>query len=314
MPQDITTYPAFNPSFTVKELDGTATKATLHLEPLEQGYGHTLGNALRRVMLSSLPGLAIAFVRIDGVDHPYTTLEGLTEDVVELILNLKQLRIKSEKITEGTLVLDVTGAKEVTGADVDGGGQFEVVNPELHLATVAKGKHLRVEMKVEAGNGYVMANEHKSSVIGEIPVDSLFSPVVKVSYKVESTRVGRRTDYDRLVLDVQTDGSVSPLQVLNQSAQILARQFSQVFNPALPQVAEVELNLSPEEVETLKLTVEELDLPTRIANALRKGGFKTVGDLVGVPKGTIAKVKNLGEKSVVVINEALAKKGVSLGE
>lgn len=312
MLQDVSNYPTFNPSFQVNE-QGDGSHALVSIEPLEQGYGHTLGNALRRVLLTSLPGLAITKVRIDGVDHQYTTLEGLQEDVLELILNLRQVRIMSNGAETGTLRLDVKGPAEVTAADIEADGGLEVVNKDLHIATLSKDKTLRVEMTVEPGMGYVLASERKSSTIGEIPVDSLYSPVIKASYNVEATRVGRKTDYDKLVLDIQTDGTIAPLQAVQQAAQILTRQFSQVVNPSEP-VQQEEVKVSPEEAEVLRLTVEELDLPTRIANALRKGGFKTVGDLVGAPKQTIAKVKNLGEKSVDVINEALGKKGVQLGD
>lgn len=304
-----------NPTFQVKEIDAVADQAQLVIEPLEPGYGHTLGNALRRVLLTSLPGAAITSVRIDGVDHQYTTLEGLSEDIVELILNLKMVRIRAlDGATTGVMRISVSGAREVTAADIQAEAGFEVVNSDQHIATLAKGKSLTAEMTVETGVGYVMASERKTNVLGEIPIDSLFSPVVKVSYVVESTRVGRRTDFDKLVLNVQTDGSITPLMAVKQAAQILARQFTQVFDPASVPAPAQEAAISPEEAEVLKLTVEELDLPTRIANALRKGGFKTVGDMVGTPRITIAKVKNLGEKSVDVINEALQKKGVSLGE
>jgi DNA-directed RNA polymerase subunit alpha len=303
-----------NPSFGVTEVEGTAKQATLMIEPLEQGYGHTIGNSLRRVLLSSLPGYSITKVRIDGIDHQYTTLEGMSEDVVELILNLKQVRIKSDRSEGGTLRIDKKGAAVVTAGDIECDGGFEIANPELHLAKIAEGKKLKVEMTVEPGLGYSLAQDRKSSVIGEIPVDALFSPVLKVSYKVESTRVGRRTDFDKVLLTVETDGTIEPGEAVRQAAQILSKQFAQVYNPVLPEPELEESKLTPEEAEVLRLTVEELDLPTRIANALRKGGYKTVGDLVGAPKGVIAKVKNLGEKSVDVINDALLKKGVSLGE
>jgi DNA-directed RNA polymerase subunit alpha len=314
MQQNLSQLAPMNPTFEVSEVESSNSLATLVIEPLEQGYGHTLGNALRRVLLSSLPGHAITSVQIDGVDHQYTSLEGMSQDTVELILNLKQVRIKSESTEPFTLRLAAKGPVEVTAADIKVDGAGEIVNPELHIATLTKGGSLNVEMKVEAGLGYVMAAEMTDSVVGAIPVDALYSPVIKVSYKVESTRVGRRTDFDRIVLHVQTDGTLRPIDAVKQAARILARQFTQVFEPVLPIEEKEEVSLSPEEAETLRLTVEELDLPTRIANALRKGGFKTVGDLQGAPRLTIAKVKNLGEKSVDVIAEALAKKGVTLGE
>ena len=310
--QDLNQYPAMNPTFTVSEVESTDSQARLVIEPLEQGYGHTLGNSLRRVLLSSLPGAAITSVTIDGVDHQYTTLEGLSEDIIDFILNLKQVRINATGNDKGVLRLTKKGPATITAADIECEAGFAVVNPELVVATLAKGKSINAELTVETGVGYRMASEVKSQVIGQIMVDALFSPVIKVSYKVEATRVGRRTDYDRIVLDVQTDGSVSPIEAVRQAASILVKQFGQVVSPTVP-VAPAEMPaVTPEEAEVLKLTVEELDLPTRIANALRKGGFKTVGDLVMTKKGVIAKVKNLGGKSVTLINDALLKKGFSL--
>lgn len=314
MSQDLTQYAPMNPAFSLVEGSMAGNTAELIIEPLEQGYGHTLGNALRRVLLTSLPGAAITAVTIDGVDHQYSALSGLSEDIVELILNLKLVRIKADHEGKGTVRLSVKGAKEVTAADLECEAGFTVVNPDQHIATLAKGKNLEMEMVVETGMGYRLAAEMKSEVIGQIMMDALFSPVTKVSYKVEATRVGRKTDYDRIVLSVQTDGSLTPREAVEQAAQILARQFTQVYAPVMPEVKVEAPTLSPEEAETMKLTVEELDLPTRIANALRKGGFKTVGDLLASNKAVISKVKNLGGKSVDLINEALSKKGVSIEE
>lgn len=302
------------PTFQVTETAGEHGKTLISVEPLEQGYGHTLGNALRRVLLTSLTGCAITSARIAGVDHQYTAVDGVTEDVLELTLNLKQVRIQSEQEEKGILRLSVKGPKTVTAADIECEAGFSVVNPDQHIATVAKGKTLEVDMVAETGIGYTVADEKKSSSIGEITLDALFSPVVTVSYSVEATRVGRRTDYDKLILDVVTDGSITALAAVKQAATILSKQFGQIVTPVMPAQEEKLSSLSPAEAEVLRLTVEELDLPTRIANALRKGGFKTVNDLIGIPKITVAKVKNLGEKSVSVVQEALQKKGVSLGE
>lgn len=312
MQLDLKKYPYMSPSFTVSEAEATASKARLIIEPLEQGYGHTLGNALRRVLLTSLPGAAITSVSIDGVDHQFTTLEGLSEDIVELLLNIKQVRVKADSDSTGILRLSAQGPAEVTAADIKGEAGFSVVNTDQPIATLAKGKKLEVEMTVETGTGYQVVVENESEMIGQISIDALFSPVEKVSYKVEATRVGRRTDFDRIVLDIQTDGTMTPLATLEQASKILAKQFTQVFDPVIVEKKEEESKLSPEEAETLRLTVEELDLPTRIANALRKGGYKTVSDLVGASKDAVSKVKNLGGKSVDLINEALQKKGVSL--
>lgn len=316
MKNDINELAPMNPTFTITEVESTDTNATLVIEPLEQGYGHTLGNSLRRVLLTSLPGHAITKVQIDGVDHQYSSLEGMSEDTVELILNLKQVRVKSESTEPFTMKLSAKGAGDVTAGDIQPDSGAEIVNKDLVLATLSKEGSLSVEMQVEHGLGYVVANElgESTTMVGEIPVDALYSPVVKVSYKVEATRVGRRTDFDRIVMNVQTDGTLSPIEAVKTAARILAKQFTQVFDPVIIEVEEETDTLSPEEAETLRLTVEELDLPTRIANALRKGGFKTVGDLEGAPTNVIAKVKNLGEKSVDKIAEALEKKGVKLGE
>jgi len=305
---------SMNPTFQIEEVNATSTKATIIIDPLENGYGHTLGNALRRVLLSSLPGTAITSLRIEGADHQFSTVDGLTEDVLDIALNVKQVKINASTEDKGTLRISVTGPAEVTAGDIECEAGFEVINKNAPIATVAKGKKLEAEMTVESGVGYVLADEKNVTSIGEIVLDALYSPVIKVSYTVEQTRVGRRTDFDKLVMEVETDGSVSPKDAVIQSAKILTKQFSQVFDPVVEEVVEVEESLSPEEQETLRLTVEELDLPTRIANALRKGGFKTVGDLTGAPRDVISKVKNLGGKSVVLIDAALQKKGVSLGE
>jgi DNA-directed RNA polymerase subunit alpha len=222
------------------------------------------------------------------------------------------MRIKSDNATAGSMRIDVKGPREVTAKDVVAEGGFEIVNPDQHLTTLAAGKTLKVDMTVEPGVGYSLANDRKELAIGEIPMDALFSPVIKVAYKVEATRVGRRTDFDRILLDIQTNGTVKPVDAVKQAARILAQQFKQVFDPIAQAATTEEVKLSPEEAEVLRLTVEELDLPTRIANALRKGGFKTVGDLAGAPRDAVSKVKNLGGKSVDLIDEALKKKGVSL--
>lgn len=309
-----TTQQLLTPTFQMTESVVEAGHSLVMIEPLEQGYGHTLGNALRRVLLSSLPGAAISAVRITGADHQYDTVEGVTEDVLEMTLNLKQVRVKADHEGSGVLRISVKGPQTVTAADIECEAGFSIVNPESHIATVAKGSVLEIEMTAETGLGYVIGDEKKSGVIGEIMLDALYSPVVRVSYKVEATRVGRRTDYDKLILDIKTDQTITPIDAVRQAAGILTQQFTQIVTPVAPTAEEPQASISPAEAEVLKLTVEELDLPTRIANALRKGGFKTVGDLVGAPKITIAKVKNLGEKSVSIVDEALQKKGVQLGE
>ena len=311
---DITTN-LLEPKFKLYEQDAKSNHALVVMEPLEAGYGHTLGNALRRVLLTSLSGAAITKFRVAGVAHQFSTIDGMVEDVLELSLNLKEVRLKaSEHVTEGVLKLDVKNKTEVTAGDIVCDAGFEVVNPDLHIATLNKGAKLEIEMNVEVGIGYRQADIKQATGIGEVLIDALFSPVTKVVYKIENTRVGRRIDFDKLILDITTDGSIAPMEAVKQASRILMAQFSQVYEPIIEEEPAKTEELSPEELETLRLTVEELDLPTRIANALRKGGFETVGDLKDTPKATISKVKNLGGKSIDIIAVALAKKDVSLGE
>ena len=303
-----------NPTFELSEVAENEQTSIITIDPLEQGYGHTLGNAIRRVLLTSLPGAAITQLRVQGSDHQFSAIAGVTEDVLEIGLNLKLVRVKAENSGTGTLRLTAKGPKVVTAKDIECEAGFSIANGDQHIMTLSDSGSVDLEMTVSTGTGYQVSDDKLSTGVGDVMLDALFSPVVSVSYKVESTRVGRRTDFDKLILSITTDGSISPVDAVKQAAQILSRQFAQITNPTAQVVVEPETTLSPEEAEVLRLTVEELDLPTRIANALRKGGFATVGDLVGTSKNIIAKVKNLGEKSVVVVDGALQKKGVSLGE
>ena len=312
MTKTLDNYSVMTPTFTVSEVESNGFRSTIVIEPLESGFGHTLGNALRRVLLSSLPGTAITKLSIDGVMHQFSTYEGLQEDIVDLILNLKQVRVKSDSNEQGLLHLNVKGAKTITAADIECEAGFSIVNPDLHIGTLAKGQKLDIEMVVEAGLGYKLAKEIEVETVGQIAVDALFSPVIKASYQVEATRVGSRTDFDRIVMDIQTDGTISPLLAVQQASQILIAQFKQIVDPVIPEIKEELPVISPEELEIMRLTVEELDLPTRIANALRKGGFETVKDLLNAKREDIAKVKNLGAKSIDLIEGALKKKGVAL--
>lgn len=301
------------PTFAMKVDAQKQGFATLEFEPLERGYGQTLGNALRRVLLSSLPGAAITRVKIDGINHQFTTLEGMSEDIVEFILNVKQIRVASESEEAVTMTLNVKGPKEVTAGMIEAETGLTVVNPDLVLATLSAKSSLNVEFTVEQGMGYSLAEERKGGAIGVIPVDALFSPIEKVSFRVEATRVGRRTDFDKLLLDVWTNGTVSAKEAVETAAKILVAQFTQIFNPvAVVADDTVALPTYSKQDEVMRLTVEELDLPTRIANALRKGGYKTVADLVSAKKADISKVKNLGGKSIEIVEEAVGKKGLSL--
>lgn len=312
--RDLNQYPVMNPDFTVKVVEELGDNhARLEVSPLLNGYGHTLGNALRRVLLSSLPGNAITSIMFQGSDHQYTTLEGLSDDLLTVTLNLKQLVIKSSNDEPGTLSISAKGPKVVTGADVETSAGLEIVNKDLVITEIVDNKTLEIDMTVESGVGYKLADEESITAVGEIAVDSMFSPVLTVSYKVEATRVGRQTDHDSLLIDIKTNGTLTPDEALRQAAEILAKQFSQAHNPiVVTKSEETTKTVDPKEAKIMLLTVEELDLPTRIANALRRGGYKTVGDLLASPKNVIAKVKNLGEKSVEIVDEVLQTKGVKL--
>ncbi|OGY18828.1 MAG: DNA-directed RNA polymerase subunit alpha [Candidatus Chisholmbacteria bacterium RIFCSPHIGHO2_12_FULL_49_9] len=301
------------PSFTITQEEKEENTATFIFEPLEQGYGHTLGNALRRAMLDSLTGAAITQVKIKGIRHQFSTLKGMSEDVVEFILNLKRIRVRYDGDEPQTLRLEAQGPGEIKASQIKAPPMVSIINKDQILGTLANKKvGLEAELQVERGTGYSSAEERKSNQIGVIPIDATFTPVLQVSYHVEATRVGGRTDLDRLILKVITDGTLKPTEALHQTAKLLEAYFRQVYEPKVkaekPQVEDVAAS------EIYKLTVEELDLSTRIANALRKGGYRTVADLVEAPEKDIAKVKNLGEKSVEIIRKALKKKDVSLRE
>lgn len=312
MSQDLKKHPYMNPVFVIEEEKKSASHSLLTIKPLENGYGHTVGNALRRVLLTSLPGAAITAARVEGAAHQFATIKGMKEDVVELLLNLKQIRIKADTEDQGIARLEAKGPGEITAADIDCEAGFEIVNPDQHIATLADDASLDLELTIESGTGYRTGDQIENKAIGEALVDAIFSPVITASYKVDSTRVGRRTDYDKILLEIKTDGTVAPKDAVKQAARILAAQFKQVFDPVEIEEKEEGEQLTPEEAETLRLTVEELDLPTRIANALRRGGYKNVGDLVSTTKAEISKVKNIGEKSIDIIDQALEKKEVGL--
>jgi DNA-directed RNA polymerase subunit alpha len=297
------------PLFQIKKEKEDKNKGVFVIEPLEQGYGHTLGNALRRVLLTSMPGAAITFVKIAGVRHQFTTLEGLKEDIVELILNLKKVRVKYQGKKPIKVKLEATGPGEVTAKKIKVPAGVEIANPDSVIANLADKKaKLSVEMTIETGLGYSPFEERKTDVLGVIPVDASFSPVIRVNYKVEATRVGRLTNYDRLVLELETDGTIAPLEAVKEAAKVLIAYFKQIVEPKVPKKKIEEQPAISH--ETLRLTVQELNLPTRIVNALENAGYKTVADLIAANKKEIAKVRNLGSKSLKVIEIALKEKEV----
>ena len=283
------------------------------LEPLDQGYGQTLGNSLRRVLLTSLAGSAIVTAKIEGVKHQFSTLPGMKEDVVEFLMNLKKVRLIIEGDEAVNMTLSKTGPGEVTGADIDVSAGVTIVNKELVLAHLADKKaSLDVTMTAERGMGYISADEKHYDEVGVMSVDALFSPVVRVNYRVEATRVGRMTNLDRLVMEIWTDGTLSALEALKSAAKILVSYFVQVYEPKAQGVADSVAVTPAISDEVLKMRSEELDIPTRIVNALANGGIETIGQLLGTPKTELMKIKNLGTKSVAVVEEKLREKGVAL--
>lgn len=300
-------------NFQIKKIKETKDSGVFALEPLPQGYGHTLGNALRRVLLSSLSGAAINLVKITGARHRFSALEGMREDVLGLLLNLKKVRLAYQGEKSLKLKLEKPGPGPVKASDIQTPAGVTVVNPDLVLANLATRKNrLKMEMTLERGTGYIPAQEKDNGKIGEITVDALYSPVIRVNYRVEATRVGRRTDFDRLLIEIDTDATVKPQEALKQGSQILVEFFNQVVKPKkAPAVKEKSALITD---EALRLTVEEIELPTRIANALRKAGYETVADLAAASVADLAKVKNLGSKSVKIVQAALAKKGLTLTE
>lgn len=286
-------------------------------KPLERGFGITLGNALRRVLLSSVQGAAVTSVKIDGVLHEFSSVEGIKEDVVDIILNLKDLRIKLHGVNEEIIRIEASGAKEVTAADIQANHNVEILNPDLHIATLNEDGKLNMEMTVKMGKGYATANENKEGeeAIGVIPIDSIFSPVKRVNYTVTNARVGQSTDYDRLTLEVITDGSVLPEDAVAFAAKIIKEQISLFVNfvEEPEPVEEIITEEKPRFNENLNRRVDELELSVRSANCLQNANIKYIGELCIRSEGEMLRTKNFGRKSLNEIKEILTEMGLSLG-
>lgn len=285
------------------------------VEPLERGFGQTLGNALRRVLLSSLPGAAVTSINIEDVQHEFSTITGVKEDTTEIILNLKGLSVKLFSDQPKMLEISAMGPGVVTAADIRVDSDVEIVNPELHIATLSKGAKLHMWMTLDKGRGYVSADRNKQNPmpIGVIPVDSIYTPVRKMNYMVEDTRVGQATDFDKLVLDVWTNGSINPEEAIGMAAKILTEQLS-LFTRLTDEPAQ-QLVLEPDVSPTgknLDMTIEELDLSVRAFNCLKRAGINTVGELVEKSVEDMMKVRNLGKKSLEEVGQKLAILGLSL--
>jgi len=288
-------------------------------EPLERGYGVTLGNSLRRILLSSIEGSAVTSVKIEGVPHEFSTIEGVLEDVPEIILNIKNIVLKSYSKAPKKIYIKAQGEMEVKAKDIITDDTVEVVNPDLHIATLtSKNAKLDIEMEVGRGRGFVSAelNKKEDTPIGAIPVDSIFTPVKKVTFKVENTRVGKRTDYDRLILEVWTNASIEPKEALIYAAKVFSKHLELFFSLGeISEEEEVEA-LTPEEIalyEKLKLPISELELSVRSANCLREASIKIVADLVEKTEAQMLSYRNFGKKSLVEIVNLLKGMGLSLG-
>lgn len=302
----------------MEEASATDTYGKFMIEPLERGYGTTIGNGLRRVLLSSLQGASVISVRIDGALHEFSTLPNVREDVAEIIINIKKMRFRFSAEEPRTLIIDVEGPQEVKAGDFEGDASVEILNPTIPIANVDKGGHLRAEIEVDAGRGFVLseAQGRTDRPIGVIPVDANFSPVRRVNFRVENTRVGHRTDYDKLVLEIWTDGSVTPQDAMSYSASILKNHL-QIFITKEEELVEEEVSEVDEEWirihDLLKKSVDELELSVRSSNCLRNAEIKTIGDLVRKTESDMLKFRNFGRKSLKEIADILSSMGLHFG-
>lgn len=308
------------PKIEIAEISEDNRYGKFICEPLERGYGTTFGNSLRRMLLSSLEGAAITSIRIDGVLHEFSTIPGVRDDVTNIVLNLKELCLKMAGTEPRIIRIDVEGEKEVTAADIICDADIEILNPDLHIATVNEDGKLKIEMTVERGRGYVPADKNKKpdDTIGVIPIDSIFSPVKRVNYTVQDTRVGNVTDYDRLILEVWTDGSLRPEEAVSKAAGILVMHLKLFQNmDGLPEEEEEEEATFPEEEEddsskVLDMTIEDLDLSVRSFNCLKRANINTVADLAEKTEDDMMKVRNLGRKSLEEVKKKLEELGLTL--
>ncbi|HNR03548.1 MAG TPA: DNA-directed RNA polymerase subunit alpha [Bacillota bacterium] len=304
------------PKIECIEMSEDYTFGKFVVEPLERGYGTTLGNSLRRVLISSLPGVAVTSIKIDGVLHEFSTIPGVAEDVTEIILNIKNLALKMHGENTKIIKIDVQGEKEIKASDIICDADVEIINKDLHIATVDEGHRLYMEMTVEMGRGYQISEKNKQpgQPIGIIPIDSIFTPVRKVNYLVENTRVGQVTDFDKLVLEVWTDGTINPDEAISFGAKILSEHLK-LFITLTEHVGNVEIMVEKEEdkkEKVLEMTIEELDLSVRSFNCLKRAGINTVEELTQRTEEDMMKVRNLGKKSLEEVQQKLEALGLSL--
>ncbi|MCL8205088.1 MAG: DNA-directed RNA polymerase subunit alpha [Ligilactobacillus agilis] len=302
----------------IHKIEETKDYGKFIIEPLERGYGTTLGNSLRRILLSSLPGAAITDVQIDGVLHEFSTVEGVLEDVTAIILNLKKVALKIDSEDAQALEINVVGPMDVTAGDINGSSDVEILNPDLHIATVAEGASFHVRMNADKGRGYVSASDNKAKndemPIGVLAIDSIYTPIERVNYQVEKTRVGQKNDYDKLTLDVWTNGSITPSEAISLSAKILTEHLT-LFVDLTDEAKNAEIMIEKEEThkeKMLEMTIEELDLSVRSYNCLKRAGINTVQELTNKSETDMMKVRNLGRKSLEEVKAKLADLGLSL--
>lgn len=305
------------PNISIVDVSEDGKSGTFVVEPLERGFGTTLGNSLRRVLLSSLPGVAVTSLKIDGVLHEISTVEGVKEDVTEIVLNVKGVVAKLYAEGPKTVVVDVTGACEVTAADIKGDADIEILNKDLHIATVTEGTRLYMELTFDHGRGYVSQEKNKQlnqPVVGVIYTDSIYTPVYNVSYNVESTRVGNNIGYDKLTMNVLTNGTISAKEAVSLGAKILNEHLN-LFVELSDEAKKAEIMIEREETikeKVLEMTIEELDMSVRSFNCLKRAGIDTVEDLINKTEEDMIKVRNLGKKSLEEVIEKLHSLGLDL--
>lgn len=306
------------PRIETEELSEDGSYGRFVVEPLERGYGTTLGNSLRRVLLSSLPGVAATYLKLDGVVHEFSTIPGVKEDVTEIVLNLKGLTAKILSDGPKVVYIDAEGPCEVTAADIKADSEVEILNPDMHIATLSKGGKLGMELTIDKGRGYVPAERNKqlNNTIGVIPMDSIYTPVTKVNYKIDNTRVGQVTDFDKLTLEVWTNGVISAEDAVSLAAKIITEHLNLFVNLSAEGAGAdimVEKGDAGKE-KALEMTIEELDLSVRSFNCLKRAGINTVEDLISRTEDDMMKVRNLGRKSLEEVINKLDSLGFTLSK
>ena len=304
------------PKIETIEISEDAKFGKFVVEPLERGYGTTLGNSLRRILLSSLPGTAVTDIQMDGVLHEFSTIDGVVEDVAAIILNIKKIALKSFSEDDKVLEIDIVGPAVVTAGDIKHDSDIEILNPDLYICTVAEGHRFHVRMNAKNGRGYVRADYNKSEnmPIGVIPIDSIYTPISKVNYQVENTRIGQKNIYDKLTLDVWTDGSISPEEAISLADRILTEHLN-IFVNLTDEAQNAEIMIEKEEDQkekVLEMSIEELDLSVRSYNCLKRAGINSVQELADKSEADMMKVRNLGRKSLEEVKYKLEDLGLGL--